>query len=325
MGFIDDELQEVSKLCQNVVDGSRLVSCVRTMVRVEITKTKFKTIIACIQFSKDYPRTPLLIELKSKTLSVKLLDGLTEVCEKECKKFLGKAQVLPILKFIRNFIDENPLICCYDEISAIKRILQNDDELKLKQKHSCIALKVQQGLYFFKAKIEVPDNYPVACVNLEDADTNFPSLFIRHIIGQGKEIARQCVEPPLKKKTQAPFTPSPSLKIVTSFLIKCVKTLPQEHCQSCRQTCLPVNPENAETNETADMHVERLYCGHLFHLHCLVTFMKTPPFHGGKKCPTCGQRIYHEKWGVSDKLAEDRWARQQARARELAEVEDFFN
>ncbi|KAK1130667.1 hypothetical protein K0M31_018783 [Melipona bicolor] len=324
MGFIDDELQEVSKLCQNVIDGSRLISCVRTMVRVEITKTRCKTIIVCIQFSKDYPRTPLLIELKSKTLSVKLLDGLTEVCEKECKNLLGKAQVLPILKFIRNFIDENPLICCYDEISAIKKILEHDDELKLKQKYSCISLKIQKGLYYFKAKIEVPDNYPVACVKLEDADTNFPSLFARHFKAQGKELARQCVEPPLKKKSQSPFVPSPSLKVVISFLVNSVKTLPQEHCQSCRQTCLPPNPENAETNETANMHVERLYCGHLFHLRCLVTFMKTPPFHGGKKCPTCGQHIYHEKWGVNDKLAEDRWAHQQARARELAEVEDFL-
>ncbi|CAK9823578.1 hypothetical protein ANTRET_LOCUS1889 [Anthophora retusa] len=326
MGFIDDELQEVSKLCQNVVNGSRLVSCVRTMVRVEITKTKFKTIIVCIQFSEDYPRTPLLIELKSKTLSVKLLDGLTEVCEKECKKLQGKAQVLPILKFIRNYIDENPLICCYDEISAVKKILENEDELKLKQKYSCIGLKVQRGLYYFKAKIVIPDNYPVACVKLEDADTNFPPLFTRHFLAQGREIGRQCVEPPLKKQPQkAPFQPSPSLKIVASFLIKAVKTLPQEHCQLCRQLCLPANPENAETNETADMHVERLYCGHLFHLQCLVRYMKTPPFHGGKKCPACGQRIYHEKWGLSEKLAEDRWAHQQARARELAEVEDFFN
>ncbi|XP_046142863.1 uncharacterized protein LOC114873756 isoform X2 [Osmia bicornis bicornis] len=325
MGFIDDELQEVSKLCHNVVEGSRLVSCVRTMVRVEITKTKFKTIIVCIQFSEDYPRTPLLIELKSKTLSVKLLDGLAEVCEKECKKFLGKAQVLQILKFVRNFIDENPLICCYDEISTIKKTLENEDELKLKQKYSCIGLKVQRGLYYFKAKIEVPDNYPTACVKLEDADTNFPPLFRRYFLAQGKELARKCVEPPLKKKSQAPFTPSPSLNTVTSFLVKSVKTLPQEHCQSCRQMCLPPNPENAETNENADMHIERLYCGHLFHLHCLVTYMKTPPFHGGKKCPTCKQRIYHEKWGLTDKLAEARWAHQQARARELAEVADFFN
>jgi hypothetical protein len=36
MGFIDDELQEVSKLCQHVITGSKLVSCVQTMVRVEI-------------------------------------------------------------------------------------------------------------------------------------------------------------------------------------------------------------------------------------------------------------------------------------------------
>lgn len=47
-------------------------------------------------------------------------------------------------------------------------------------------------------------------------------------------------------------------------------------------------------------------------------------FTGGKECPACGQRIYHDKWGVSEKLAEDRWAHQQARARELAEVEDFL-
>lgn len=72
--------------------------------------------------------------------------------------------MLPILKFIRNFIQENPLICCYDEISAIKQILANDDELKLKQKYSCIGLRVQQGLYYFKAKIEVPDNYPASSV-----------------------------------------------------------------------------------------------------------------------------------------------------------------
>ena len=46
-----------------------------------------------MQFAKNYPNCPLLLELKSKTLSVKLLNGLTEVCEKECKKLLGKAQV----------------------------------------------------------------------------------------------------------------------------------------------------------------------------------------------------------------------------------------
>jgi len=72
--------------------------------------------------------------------------------------------VLPILKFIRNFIEENPLICCYDEISMLKKLLCDKDKLKLKQKNSAVNLTVHQGLYYFKSKLEVPDNYPSACV-----------------------------------------------------------------------------------------------------------------------------------------------------------------
>ncbi|XP_015185473.1 PREDICTED: uncharacterized protein LOC107071199 [Polistes dominula] len=325
MGFIDDELHEVSKLCHNVVDNSRLVSCVQTMVRVEITKTTFKKIVVCIQFPENYPSVPLLIELKSKTLSERLLAKLTEVCEKECKNLLGKAQVLPTLRFIRNFIEENPLICCYDEISSIKKLLEEQDEFKLKQKNSSIGLRIQQGLYYFKVKIEVPNHYPENSVNLVDAESNFPPVFCRYLLCQGKELGRRCVEPPLKPDPrQKVFVRSPSLNVVVSFLIKSVKTLPRENCQSCKITCLPANPEEVVLDEKADLHVERLYCSHLFHLQCLLKFMKTPPFHGGKKCPTCAQRIYHDKWGVSEKLAEDRWAHEQARARELAEVADFL-
>ncbi|KYN18484.1 PREDICTED: uncharacterized protein LOC108762463 [Trachymyrmex cornetzi] len=324
MGFIDDELQEVSQLCHNVVDGSRLVSCVPSMVRVEITKTPFKQLVVCIQFQKDYPASPLFVELKSKTLSAKLLDGLTEVCEKECKRLLNKAQILPILKFIRNFIEENPLICCYEEISILKKLLGDKDEFKLKQKNSSINLTLHQDLYHFKTKLEVPDNYPTNCVIYSDVDTNFPPLFNRYLVGQGRELARKCVEPPLRKQ-QNPFTPSPSLNTVVSFLIKSVKAFPQESCQHCKVKCLPTDPKEIVIDENADFHAERLYCGHLFHLKCLVTYMKTPPFHGGKKCPSCGQRVYHDKWGLSDRLAEARWAHQEARMRELAEVEDFFN
>lgn len=53
-----------------------------------------------------------------------------------------------------------------------------------------------------------------------DVDTNFPPLFKRYLVGQGRELARQCVEGPLKKQAQKLFTPSPSLNIAASFLIK---------------------------------------------------------------------------------------------------------
>ncbi|CAG2060139.1 unnamed protein product, partial [Timema podura] len=312
-------------------------------------QTAFKNIIVLIQFPEDYPHSSLLLELKSKTLSDKLLDGLTNVCEQEAKKILGKPQVLLVLKFVRNFLEEHPLSCCYDEISEIKRHLTDFDEFKLKQKASSISLKILEGRYYFKSKVAVPDIYPETSISLEDVETNFPPLFLRFFTGQTKEIARQCVEPPLraKVKQQPPFKPRPSLQPVVSFLVSAVKQLPHEKVVDGGlkelQDGVTVGPrvsadyditwftaakdplsQEAEKDESADRHVERVYCSHLFHLECLITFMKTPPFHGGKKCPTCGQRIYHDKWRLSEKITEDRWAHQQARERELKEVAEFL-
>lgn len=63
-------------------------------------------------------------------------------------------------------------------------------------------------------------------------------------------------------------------------LCRSIKAFPQEPCQYCKMICLPANPEEVVNDESADYHAERLYCGHLFHLKCFVTYMKTPPFHG---------------------------------------------
>lgn len=164
MGLIEDELSEVKRLCENVVAGCRLVSCVRSMVRAEIKRTDHKALVACIQFPVEYPNGPLLLELKSKTLSDKLLQRLTEVCEAELKKSLGKPQVLKLLKFVRAFIDDNPLSCCFDEINALKKNIGETGELKLKQKHSLIVLNLIQGKYFLNAKAIVPDNYPLVAI-----------------------------------------------------------------------------------------------------------------------------------------------------------------
>lgn len=160
MGFIEDELSDVRKLCENVVLGSRLVTCIPTLVRVEIKRTNFKRCVICIQFPPNYPKEPLLLEIKSKTFSDNFINKLTSICEIESKKYLGKSQILPVLKFIRTFIDDTPLSCCYDEIINLKKLLNDQDEFKLRQKTSTILLKVFQGLYFVKCKLEVSDNYP---------------------------------------------------------------------------------------------------------------------------------------------------------------------
>lgn len=63
------------------------------------------------------------------------------------------------------------------------------------------------------------------------------------MVSQAKEIARQCVEPPVRTPNKLRFEAGPSLKKVIEFLIDCVKRLPTEHCQFCNKICFPEDPK----------------------------------------------------------------------------------
>ena len=55
--------------------------------------TAHKHVVLCIQFPADYPKTQVLVELKSKTIPGKFLDSLVRVCDQEMSKHLGEKQV----------------------------------------------------------------------------------------------------------------------------------------------------------------------------------------------------------------------------------------
>jgi len=326
MSLIEDELSELRRCCESQVANSKVVTAVPAMVRIEIEKTPFKKIICCLMYPTNYPSEAILIELKSKTLSDKLLSGLTKVCEDEVKKYKGKPQALVVLKLISKFLDENPLCCCSDEISKLKSMLCMDtDSIKLSQRASSITLTLNKNAYKLKAKLTIPDNYPIERVDISTSDCNFPRVFKVWFVENSKELARRCVEAPLKPKPNQPkFEPKPSLLTAASFLIESVQRYPMERCQICKQVLLPANPDHVIHSEKAAAHVERVYCGHAYHHDCLILYMKTPPFQNGKMCPACGNRIYHEKWKVTPELAEARWASEQAKARELGDVVEFI-
>ena len=64
-------------------------------------------------------------------------------------------------------MDDHPLCVCSEEISTLRsRLLPADgDELKLRQKNSCLSLKLKGGLrYDAVFRIVVPRDYPVSCV-----------------------------------------------------------------------------------------------------------------------------------------------------------------
>ena len=57
-------------------------------------RTKFKNVVVLLQFPEKYPTAAIIVELKSKTLPPRLLAKMTELCDQEAKKMLGKPQVL---------------------------------------------------------------------------------------------------------------------------------------------------------------------------------------------------------------------------------------
>lgn len=64
-----------------------------TLLFMFFRRTKFKSVVVLLQFPDKYPTSAIIVELKSKTLPPRLLAKMTELCDQEVKKFLGKPQV----------------------------------------------------------------------------------------------------------------------------------------------------------------------------------------------------------------------------------------
>lgn len=325
---VSEELAFIKSNLTSLVGDIDLIACHQNLVSIRIKKTKHREVIACIQFPESYPHNILLIEIKSKVFPPVLNSNINQICDQELKKCIGQTQILFLTKFLRKFIDENPLLPCRDEIAqAKKEVFQDCDVVKMKQKQGKINIHAKKNKYFFKFSIAVPDEYPVTRTVLEVEGTNFPSTMAYYFISQAREFARQAVEPPLRKSNKQPaFVPSPQVFKVVKFIVKdCVKRYPVENCPICEKPTLPSEPNAVVTGVKEDNYAERVFCGCLFHHGCLDKYMKTPPFTGGKKCPVCRSRIYHDKWNIPPKLAEDRWAHKEAKKRELDDVIDAFS
>lgn len=265
-------------------------------------------------------------------------------------------QIIHVLKTIESYLRENPLCIIFEEVFEVRLRLLDKSSLKLSQKNCTVTLVARGGTYYFKTKIFIPADYPNSCVSWNEYESNLPLVLVRFLNGQAKELARQCVEAPLQASSNSTFEPRPSFERSIGFLIDATYDFQKELCPICKLTVLTAAASDVVTDDTRDEYVERVYCGHIYHQGCLKKYMREPPFPaGGKLCPaqkrhprsdvkrkmnvavgaerksrnatvdiTCGIRLSHDRWGLNIKLAEARWAQQQARVRELEEVIDFL-
>ena len=70
-------------------------------------------------------------------------------------------QVIQICKVARQFLDENMFIVCADELDAVKsKLLEEGDEIKIKQKAGSFQLTAHKNGYYMNLKFSVTDDYP---------------------------------------------------------------------------------------------------------------------------------------------------------------------
>jgi hypothetical protein len=158
--FINDELREI-RTNQKKWTSLELKACHKALIQADIRYTEYKHVVMNIQFSDNYPQTPLLIELKSKTIPDSVLKKMGELCDKELLKYIGMRQVDGVMSYVCEFISSTPFIVCSEEINYIKNnIVREGDELKLKHKAGGIYYKAYQDRYFMEFKLTVPFDYP---------------------------------------------------------------------------------------------------------------------------------------------------------------------
>ena len=161
MGLIEDELSEIRRCCESQIPMSRVVTAIPAMLRVELEVTPYRKIIVCLMFPEDYPHQPILVELKSKHLAPKLLEGLTNMIDKEVKAVVPKPQALWVLRRCAKFLEDTPLCVCSGEISKLRAQLGEQDSLRLSQKSATVTVTVGCQGYFITARCTVPPDYPL--------------------------------------------------------------------------------------------------------------------------------------------------------------------
>ncbi|GMH32881.1 hypothetical protein BSKO_00715 [Bryopsis sp. KO-2023] len=127
----------------------------------------------------------------------------------------------------------------------------------------------------------------------------------------------------LQKRLEDEHVAKPSLYPVVKYLLEdCLRAVAAGKCLICKKRLIPGDPSKVG-KIPKDMVTFRLYCGHMYHFKCVEEYLSSPPF--GKGCMSCGTKIQHRKLVTNEKVLEQRWMQQEARAREIADVADFMS
>ena len=98
---LSNELEQVKRH----VPPNELISAFPSCVKIDMRRSIVKQLSLMMQFPSEYPTSPLVLELKSKTLPEVLVAKLQSACDKELKAAAGRFHIVEIFNFCQQFLD----------------------------------------------------------------------------------------------------------------------------------------------------------------------------------------------------------------------------
>ncbi|CAI8038237.1 hypothetical protein GBAR_LOCUS21320 [Geodia barretti] len=145
MSSVGEELSTLKDKISKIPNAD-VISCHPSLVQIKIRQTDHRQVNVCCQFPESYPSRPLLVELKSKTIADRMLEGMVKVFDQELLRISGQPQIVHLVRFVSEFLTNNPFVVCSEELNHVKHKLASEaDTLKVKRKTGVILYKATQN------------------------------------------------------------------------------------------------------------------------------------------------------------------------------------
>eukprot|EP00753_Platysulcus_tardus_P010965 PLAT3175.3.p1 GENE.PLAT3175.3~~PLAT3175.3.p1 ORF type:complete len:458 (+),score=176.18 PLAT3175.3:39-1412(+) len=163
-----------------------------SLVSIRCRPTPYRGAIMRLQFPVDYPTSPLLIEVSSKTYCEEVISKLVSMGDRTAGELAGSPQMGAVLDKFRKKVHSDLFLYAWEEKNAVKELAELEEgQFQSNAKAGAMLLSLKHGSYRLKVKLTVPASYPEDEVQVELGRTNLPEYLKNMLDAQVVQVMRK--------------------------------------------------------------------------------------------------------------------------------------
>eukprot|EP01083_Nonionella_stella_P008773 25351_1 len=303
-----DEVRKIKKMFENNTNIKLKVHETKGKIDFEMVNNDYKSRFV-LHIPDLYPLAPVVFNLKTCSFPMRYQNIYTQIANNICDK-LSKGFSIDYILNVRkiNMKEDTTKIDLSDFNSNTALEIRQD----LKTMHKMALFHtLKDSNKGMRRKVRVMNRQ----VKAEEEKEN----------ELRKRMERACIDPDKQQNE-----PVRSLLPCIEYLVKQFTDLQMELCGCCEKRIFPKNSkllqeweDNRKKYVNKGKYPQRCDCGHWYHHQCLQSYLSEPPF--GKTCSKCKVQLKHPLFETDIKVLERQWAVQQAKKRELDDIDEFVS